>query len=128
MGQKLFRDPLYDYIQIDKRKDGWLLELIDCPEVQRLRYISQLGLSQLAYPGATQSRFAHSLGVLFLMQQCVDHLGREYAEYFSDLDKEALLAAAVVHDIGHGPFSHATEEFFGNHEGKADACVKSICP
>lgn len=67
MGQKLFRDPVYDYIGIDIDKYPWLLELINCPEVQRLRYINQLGLSYFTYPGSTHSRFSHSLGVLHLV-------------------------------------------------------------
>ena len=119
MAQKLFRDPLYDYIAIDIDKHPWLLKLINCPEVQRLRYISQLGLSQFTYPGSTHSRFSHSLGVLHMMQQCLEYLNRDYGDYFNNGDEDALLAAALLHDIGHGPFSHATEDFFGNHEEKS---------
>jgi len=115
MAQKLFRAPLYDYIAIDK--DSWLLELINCPEVQRLRYISQLGLAHFTYPGSTHSRFSHSLGVLHLMQLCLSYLKHTYSKnHFKLLDEEALLAAALLHDIGHAPFSHATEGIFGNHE------------
>jgi len=115
MAHKLFRDPLYDYIQIDK-KHSWLLDLIDAPEVQRLRHISQLGMSHITYPGSNHSRFSHSLGVLHLMQRCVSHLKREYSKSFKQPDEEALLAAALLHDVGHAPFSHATEGIFGNHE------------
>ena len=115
MAQKLFRDPLYDYIAIDK--DSWLLKLLNCPEVQRLRYINQLGLSQFTYPGASHSRFSHSLGVLHLMQLCLSYLKQTYSEnHFKLLDEEALLSAALLHDIGHAPFSHATEGIFGNHD------------
>ncbi len=114
MAQKLFRDPLYDYIAIDK--DSWLLKLLNCPEIQRLRYINQLGLSHFTYPGATHSRFSHSLGVLHIMQECLEYLDKDYKNYFNYGDEEALLAAALLHDIGHGPFSHATEDFFGNHD------------
>jgi len=116
MAQKLFRDPLYDYIAIDTDKHPWLLDLIDSPEVQRLRYINQLGLSQFTYPGSTHSRFSHSLGVLHLMQQCISHLEQNYYAYLKRLDQEALLAAALLHDIGHSPLSHVTEGVFGNHE------------
>ncbi|MCH7559098.1 MAG: HD domain-containing protein [Planctomycetes bacterium] len=117
MAQKLFRDPLYDYIALDKKKDSWLLDLINCPEVQRLRYINQLGLSHFTYPGATHSRFSHSLGVLHLMQLCLSYLKPTYSKnHFKLLDEEALLAAALLHDIGHAPFSHATENIFGNHD------------
>ena len=117
MAQKLFRDPLYDYIAIDLDKHAWLLDLINCQEVQRLRYINQLGLSQFTYPGASHSRFSHSLGVLHLMQLCLSYLKQTYSKnHFKLLDEEALLAAALLHDIGHAPFSHATEGIFGNHD------------
>jgi len=121
MAQKLFRDPLYDYIAIDK--DPWLLKLLNCPEMQRLRYINQLGLSQFTYPGATHSRFSHSLGVFHVMTQCLEYLEKDYRTAFDPGDKDALLAAALLHDVGHGPFSHATEDFFGNHE---ENCVQII--
>jgi len=116
MAQKLFRDPLYDYISIDRDKDAWLLDLVNCRELQRLRYICQLGLCQLTYPGSTHSRFSHSLGVMHLMKECLSHLKRDRRKCFGPLDEEALLAAALLHDIGHSPFSHATEEIFGDHE------------
>lgn len=116
MPQKLFRDPLYDYISLNK--GSWLLKLLNTPEVQRLRYINQLGLSHLTYPGTTHSRFSHSLGVFYLMQKSVSHLKIEYAKYFKRLDEEALLAAALLHDIGHFPLSHVTEKVFGSHEEK----------
>jgi uncharacterized protein len=119
MSQKLFRDPLYDYIVIDLNKDKWLLDLIDSREVQRLRYINHLGLSHFTYPGATHSRFSHSLGVLHLMQNCLDHLKKDYPKHVKKEEREALLAASLLHDIGHSPFSHATESFFGNHEERA---------
>ena len=115
MSQKLFRDPVYDYIGIDIDKYPWLLELIDCPEFQRLRYINQLGLSHFAYPGSTHSRFSHGLGVLHLMQQCIAHLKREHRKSFKQLDEDALLAAALLHDLGHAPLSHGTESIFGDH-------------
>lgn len=119
MAQKLFRDPLYDYISIDLDKHAWLLALVNCREVQRLRYISQLGLSQFTYPGSTHSRFSHSLGVLHLMKEALGHLKQDYGNRFKQLDEEALLAGALLHDIGHSPFSHATEAVFGNHEERA---------
>ena len=123
MPEKLFRDPLYDYIAVDK--DSWLLKLINCPEVQRLRYINHLGLSHFAYPGATQSRFSHSLGVLHLMRECLGHLKQDFGSFLRRLDEEALLAAALLHDIGHSPLSHATESIFGDHERKAVEIIDS---
>ncbi len=124
MAHKLFRDPLYDYIQIDKG-ESWLLDLIDTPELQRLRYISQLGMSHVTYPGSTHSRFSHSLGVLHLMQQCISHLKQGYAEHFEQSEEDSLLAAALLHDIGHSPFSHATEGIFGDHEERTLNIIKN---
>ncbi|MEJ2703205.1 MAG: HD domain-containing protein [Sedimentisphaerales bacterium] len=122
MAQKLFRDPLYDYIAIDKRQ-SWLLGLIDTPELQRLRYVSQLGMSHITYPGSNHSRFSHSLGVLYLMGQCISHLKQDYRRYFKRLDEDALLAAALLHDIGHAPFSHATESIFGDHAKRTERMI-----
>ncbi len=118
MSSKIIRDPLYNYISIDTKKDRWLLELLDCPEVQRLRRIHQLGVSYLTYPGADHNRLAHSLGVVHLMQQAIRHLAK-----ISDEDSQTnhgrapVLVAALVHDVGHGPFSHLFEPCLGiDHE------------
>ena len=119
MTQKLLRDPLYDYIAIDIDQHSWILDLINCPEVQRLRYINQLGLSHFTYPGSTHSRFSHSLGVFHIMQECLEYLNKFYGSYFNNGDKEAMLAAGLLHDVGHGPFSHTTEAFFGSHEERS---------
>jgi len=127
MAQKLFRDPLYDYISIDRDKHTWLLDLVNCPELQRLRFISQLGLCQFTYPGSTHSRFSHSLGVMHLMMECLAHLKQDHRKDFKPLDEEALLAAALLHDIGHGPFSHATERVFGDHEARGVAMIRDPC-
>jgi len=125
MTQKLFRDPLYDYIGLDKEKESWLLNLINCPELQRLRYINQLGLSHFTYPGSTHSRFSHSFGMFHLMQECLEYLNKDYGSYFKNGDKEALLAATLLHDIGHGPFSHTTETFFGKHASRSVQIITS---
>lgn len=117
MSAKIIRDPLYNYITIDRR-DRWLLELLDCPEVQRLRRIHQLGVSHFTYPGAEHNRLSHSLGVVHLMQIAWAHI-----ETFEGTDpqveraKHPLLAAALLHDVGHGPFSHVFEPCLGiRHE------------
>ena len=118
MSSKIIRDPLYNYISIDTKKDRWLLDLLDSPEVQRLRRIHQLGVSYLTYPGADHNRLAHSLGVVHLTQQALRHLGR-----ISDEDSQTshgrspVLVAALIHDVGHGPFSHLFEPCLGiDHE------------
>jgi hypothetical protein len=116
MDQKIIRDPVYDYISIDG-DDRWLLDLLDTPEMQRLRYIHQLGVSYLVYPGATHTRFSHSLGVMHLMKEVLWHLKEEKCVTLKREDRDALLAVAVVHDVGHGPFSHLLEsKWGGKHE------------
>jgi len=117
MPAKIFRDPLYNYISIDRERDGWLLELLDTPEVQRLRRIHQLGVSYLTYPGADHNRLAHSLGVVYLMQQALNHLQVPAAGEHINRARAPLLAAALIHDVGHGPFSHLFEPCLGiDHE------------
>lgn len=115
---KIFRDPLYNYISIDRDRDAWLLKLLDSPELQRLRRIHQLGVSYLTYPGADHNRLAHSLGVLHLMQQALQHLSLAYNNKEEINQARApLLATALLHDVGHGPFSHLFEPCLGiDHE------------
>lgn len=117
MSDKVFRDPLYNYIAFDRKRDGWLIDLINSREVQRLRRIQQLGVSNFTYPGADHTRFSHSLGVAHLMLLVLRRL-----EDICDAEKiknarQALLATALLHDVGHGPFSHLFEPCLGiNHE------------
>lgn len=125
MSDKVFRDPLYNYVAFDRERDGWLIDLINCKEVQRLRRIHQLGVSNFTYPGADHTRFAHSLGVTHLMQSVLEHL-----ETVSNAEKikkarQALLATALLHDVGHGPFSHLFEPCLGiNHEQWSIAIIQ----
>ena len=117
MATKIFRDPLYNYIGIDRARDGWLLELLDTPAVQRMRRIHQLGVSYLTYPGADHNRLAHSLGVVHLMQQALQHLASNDQGEHVARARAPLLAAALIHDVGHGPFSHLFEPCLGiDHE------------
>jgi HD superfamily phosphohydrolase len=126
MAAKIFRDPLYDYIRIEKDRDRWLLELLDCPEVQRLRRIHQLGISYLTYPSATHNRLAHSLGVVHLMQEALGHLAADRPDLAIQEVRQPLLAAALVHDVGHGPFSHLFESFLGSgHEAWSCRLIRS---
>ena len=125
MSDKVFRDPLYNYIAFDRKRDGWLLDLLDCREVQRLRRIHQLGVSNLTYPGADHTRLAHSLGVTYLMQLVLDHLERLSGAEQVKNARQALLATALLHDVGHGPFSHLFEPCLGiDHEQWSIAVIR----
>ncbi len=103
---KIFNDPIYGFITIPSTL---IFDLIADPYFQRLRRISQMGLSYLVYPGAHHTRFHHALGSMHLMAQAIQVLRFKGVE-ISDEEKEALLCAILLHDIGHGPFSHAMEE------------------
>ena len=109
MADKIFRDPLYNYICIDKKEKGWLLKLLDTPQMQRLRRIHQLGVSHFTFPGADHSRLCHSLGVLHLMQQAFLRLKKLGEDEHIRQARAALLSAALLFDVGHGPFSHVFE-------------------
>lgn len=125
MTDKVFRDPLYNYVSLDRGRDGWMLDLLACPEVQRLRRIHQLGVSNFTYPGADHNRLAHSLGVVHLMKLVVEHLGRAHPMERILKARQALLAAALLHDVGHGPFSHLFEPCLGiNHERWSIAVIR----
>ena len=90
-----------------------MVHLIDAPEFQRLRRIKQLGLALFTYQGAEHSRFTHSLGVLHLMTRVLDRLQEQYK--ITEADRAAVRAAALLHDIGHGSFSHVMEKVLGFH-------------
>jgi len=103
---KIFNDPIYGFISIP---NALIYDLIQHPYFQRLRRISQMGLSYLVYPGANHTRFHHALGCLHLMQKAVDVL-RFKGVSISEEEENALYIAILLHDIGHGPFSHAMEK------------------
>ena len=102
---KILNDPVYGFITIQHELT---FDLMDHPFVQRLRRISQLGLSHLVYPGAVHNRFHHAIGALHLMQEAIAVL-RAKGTDISDQEGEAVCAAILLHDVGHGPFSHALE-------------------
>ncbi|CAM4383684.1 HD domain-containing protein [Zobellia nedashkovskayae] len=102
---KIFNDPIYGFITIP---NGLIFDLINHPYFQRLRRISQMGLSYLVYPGAHHTRFHHALGSMHLMQNALQLLEYKGVEV-SEEEKEGLYVAILLHDIGHGPFSHAME-------------------
>ncbi|RLD36188.1 MAG: phosphohydrolase, partial [Bacteroidetes bacterium] len=104
-GRKIFNDPVYGFITVG---DPLLFDLIEHPWFQRLRRIRQLGMTDTVYPGALHTRFQHSIGAMHLMNQAIHALQIKGV----DISKQESLDAAVailLHDIGHGPFSHALE-------------------
>ncbi len=113
---KVVKDPIHGYILLD----DLALELIDTPEMQRLRRIRQLGLSNLVYPGANHTRFEHSLGTLHLADQLLGQLG------IAGKDRGEVRAAALLHDVGHGPFSHAMEGLIIQHTGRSHDDVEKL--
>jgi HD superfamily phosphohydrolase len=104
---KIINDPVHGFISVPW---GFIYDLLRHPYFQRLRYIKQLGLSEYVYPGATHSRFQHSLGALHLMSLALETLRNKGVEISFD-EEEAAMAAILLHDIGHGPFSHALEYY-----------------
>ena len=102
---KIFNDPVYGFIQVPY---GTLFDLVEHPFFQRLRRIKQLSLTHYVYPGALHTRFHHALGALHLMRQTIATL-RAKDIYISPEESEAVQIAILLHDIGHGPFSHTLE-------------------
>jgi len=103
--KKIFNDPIYGFISVP---DELILEIIDHPYFQRLRRIKQLGLTDVVYPGALHTRFHHALGCTFLMQKAIISL-REKGHEISMEEENGAILAILLHDVGHGPFSHALE-------------------
>ena len=107
---KIFNDPIYGFITIP---NSVIFDLIEHKYFQRLRRISQMGLSYLVYPGAHHTRFHHAIGCMHLMQKAVNVLRFKGVEINKE-EEEALYIAILLHDIGHGPFSHAMEHSIVN--------------
>ena len=118
MSEKIIRDPVHDVIafRMDRPTDALLFRLLNAAEFQRLRRIHQLGMAHLAYPGADHSRYSHSLGVMQTARRMIEQLKRSVP---IDGDEETVcLAGCLLHDLGHGPFSHVFERVSGmSHEG-----------
>src|SRR5690606_12344064 len=102
---KIINDPVYGFITIPS---PLIQKLLEHPYVQRLRRIRQLGMSELVYPGATHSRFHHVLGAMHLMVQAINSL-RQKGVKISEKEADSLAACILLHDLGHGPFSHSLE-------------------
>ena len=103
--KKIINDPIYGFISIP---DEFIFDLIEHPFFQRLRRIAQLGTTSLVYPGALHTRFHHVIGAMHLMTNAITTIRRKGHEITAD-EERAVLIAILLHDIGHGPFSHALE-------------------
>ncbi|MBD1363498.1 HD domain-containing protein [Mucilaginibacter sp. ZT4R22] len=104
--KKIINDPVYGFISIPSEL---VFDLIEHPYFQRLRYIKQLGMTHLVYPGALHTRFHHAIGAMHLMGTAIETLCNKGCTISAE-EKEGLLIAILLHDIGHGPFSHALEQ------------------
>lgn len=104
--RKIINDPVFGFINIPK---GLLYNIVRHPLLQRLTRIKQVGLSSVVYPGAQHTRFQHSLGAFYLMSEAITHLTSK-GNFIFDSEAEAVRAAILLHDIGHGPFSHVLED------------------
>jgi uncharacterized protein len=117
MGPRTYHDPLHGAIRLDRSEpaEALAIDLIDTAPFQRLRRIRQLGPAFLTFHGAESSRFTHSLGVLHLARMALQHLER--LDPSLEMHRPVLYAAALLHDVGHGPLSHSGEEMYGlRHE------------
>lgn len=125
------RDPIHDLVEFNDRKfEQMCWRLIETPAFQRLRRIKQLGFSELVYPGATHSRFSHSIGVFHTARHLADVIERDRKDAFDLRRSQVAIAAALLHDLGHGPFSHAFEDVlkklgFGKHESTSVRLIKN---
>ena len=132
MSHRRIRDPLHDLIEFRNCElERTLWNVVETRAFQRLRRIKQLGFSDLVYPGASHSRFAHSIGVFHTARQLMDVVRRDGTRDERSKEEKAL-AAALVHDLGHGPFSHAFEKVgkrldlkLANHEAVSDALIRN---
>ena len=105
MEVKIINDPVFGFIKIPR---GMLYGIVEHPLFQRLNRINQLGLASVVYPGARHTRFQHSLGAFHLMSEAIQNL-QQKGQFIFDSEAEAVQAAILMHDIGHGPFSHVLE-------------------
>lgn len=110
MAHKIINDPVHGFISLDNQL---ILDITDHPWMQRLRRIRQLGMTNLVYPGAQHTRYQHALGAMHLMHMAIDTL-RSKGNAISDAEAISAKAAILLHDIGHGPFSHVLENTIVN--------------
>ncbi|MCF8326224.1 MAG: HD domain-containing protein [Leadbetterella sp.] len=123
--RKIFNDPIYGFITIPS---DFIFEIIQHPYFQRLRRIKQLGMAELVYPGAFHSRFQHALGAMYLMNEALNTL-QSKGLLVMEVEREAALVAILLHDIGHGPFSHVLEYAIlknVNHEAISELLMEEL--
>ena len=114
MKEKVFRDPVHNYIPVE---DELIYDLINSKEFQRLRRIKQLGSSSFIFHGAEHSRFSHCLGVYYLARRVTNIFDKKYSDIWNSNESLLTMTAALLHDIGHGAYSHTFERLFDtNHE------------
>lgn len=102
----VIKDPVHGTMQFTSIEDNWVKPFIDSPHFQRLRHIKQLGMGDFIFPGAVHSRFNHCLGCCYVASQIAEKIG------LADEERQLVMIACLLHDIGHGPFSHAFEGIF----------------
>lgn len=102
----VIKDPVHGTMQFTSAEDSWVKPFIDSPNFQRLRHIKQLGMGDFIFPGAVHSRFNHCLGCCYTASQIAQKIG------LADEERQLVMIAGLLHDIGHGPFSHAFEGIF----------------
>ena len=123
--RKIFNDPIYGFITIPS---DFIFEIVQHPYFQRLRRIKQLGMAELVYPGAFHSRFQHALGAMHLMNEALNTL-QSKGLMIMEVEREAALVAILLHDIGHGPFSHVLEYAIlknVNHEAISELLMEDL--
>jgi uncharacterized protein len=126
LAERIYRDPVHNIIRLRTDSDDGrlMMQLVDSREFQRLRRIKQLGLGLYTYQGAEHSRFTHSLGAFHLMNRVLDRLSEKHS--IQPEDATAVRAAALLHDVGHGPFSHVMEKVLGfKHESRSVQIILS---
>ena len=114
MKPQRIRDPIHDLISFSPKTDSAIWQLVETEPMQRLRRVKQLGFSEFVYPGATHTRFSHVLGAMQMARRMLAAFERTDVIDSSDANHESMrkatIAAALLHDVGHGPYSHVFEE------------------
>jgi uncharacterized protein len=127
--ERIYHDPLHGAIALDRTDatEELIIQLIDTPAFQRLRRIRQLGPANVTFHGAESSRFTHSIGVMAIARRAFDRIAKSYPQL--RVHRPVVLCAALLHDIGHGPFSHTAEEIFGTqHEQWTEQILQEFAP